>query len=95
MLTQLLAHPFRLQSIFAPIERLQHNQCTPNKTIVGGNAAQARPSFIRDDSDQRVHTVIRLQFVTPSALRSGTTQTYGSNLAYFHFFLLDQTAGFL
>src|SRR5438477_1243689 len=84
ILMQLLADSLGFERILALIKRLQHFERRANQMIVGEDAAEASDPFIGVNGNKCVNTIVRLQFVTPSAFRRRAAQTRVPDLSYFH-----------
>ena len=65
---QLLAHAFRLQRVFAHIERLEHVQRASHQFIVRESRSPPGDTVIREHCDESMNAVLRPNLVRPASL---------------------------
>jgi hypothetical protein len=81
---QLLADPFRLQRVLTLVQRAQYLQCPHYERIVRVDTAPSIRALVRRHEQQRMHAIVGLDLVTPTAFGSETSQTVRFDLTDFH-----------
>jgi len=84
MLMEFLADAFWFQRRFTAVERFQDGEGTPDQVSAGVHTAKPRQSFIREDCNEGMHTVVRLQFIAPATFRRCPAQPNCSYFANMH-----------
>ena len=77
---QRFADPFRLQRIFAQIERLEQAQGAAHQFVVCEDRSPTGEAFIGEDRDQSMDAVFGPNLVRPAAFRRAVAQPSRLNL---------------
>jgi hypothetical protein len=81
---QLLGHSLRFERRFAQQQRLEQLQGSTHQVIAGEHAANAGQTVFGLHGHQRMHAIVRLEFIAPTSLRRGAAQSRAANGTDFH-----------
>ena len=81
---QFLADPLRLERILAAVKRLEHAERALHQLVVRERRSPPGDAFVREDGDQRMDAVVRLNLVGPTAFRRAISQTCRPDFRDFH-----------
>lgn len=84
---QFFTDPLRFQRILTPVKRFQYAQGCPHKVGIGKDTADPRHTFIGQNGNQGVDTILLFQFTAPpspavSRLSAQRTRFHESSILY-------------